>query len=126
MLKKLKWRRSKMIKLSEETVITIEEMVESIEMLSHVSGANLLKITENFPKKGTSVHLVRVIEVEEEKEILIFRDCDGVIITNSMMISGLLKNSIIKASICHTKDEELDSYMLYLNNGNIVIQPIIW
>lgn len=114
-----------MIKLSEEKVITIEEMVESIEMVSHVSGANLLKITENFPKKGESVHLVRKIEVEEEMEILIFHDCDGVIITNHMFISGLFKNSIINATKCLSKEEELDSYKLYLNNGNIVIQHII-
>jgi hypothetical protein len=115
-----------MKELTNERVLTIDELVESIEMESHVSGANLLKITENFSKNGESVHLVRTIEIEEEKEIIIFQDCDDVIISNHMVISGLMKNSILKATKCHSDEEELDSYKLYLNDGNIVIQPIIW
>jgi hypothetical protein len=115
-----------MKELENEKILTIEELVESIKMEAHVNGANLLKISENFPKNGETVHLVRTIEIEEENEIMIFHDCDSVIETNNMVIGGFLKTSILKATKCHTDEVELDSYKLYLNDGNIVIQPIIW
>lgn len=112
--------------LANEKRLTINELVESIDMEVHNNGATLFKITESFPKKGRCIYLVREVEVEEEDGIILFHDRDDVIFSNHLVTSSFLKSSIINIIKMRTAQDELECYRLLFKNGEVQIQPIIW
>ncbi|MGB4660186.1 MAG: hypothetical protein WBI07_13475 [Mobilitalea sp.] len=122
--------KKELVNTQVEKEITIEEMIENINMEAHINGTTLLKITEDFKKKGTSVSLVRTIEIETEDikndEIIMFMDSDLVIDTNNLVVNGFLRSSVIKVTKSHSDIEDLDSYKLYFKDGIVKILPIIW
>lgn len=118
--------KKELVNTQVEKEITIENLVEMINMEADDNGTTLLKITENFNKKGVSVNLVRTIEIEEEDGTIMFMDSDEVIESNHLVIMCFLKSGVVKVTKSSSDEEELDSYKMVFKDGNIVIQPIIW
>ena len=109
---------------ADET-ITMDELVETLSMEVFEEGTDLFKITQSYIGKGKCVHLVRLLDVDDEDEVIIFNDPDGIIKSNHLTLSGFLKSSLKRISRYLSVDTLKSCYKLQFETGFVMIEPLI-
>jgi len=80
-----------------ETIIdlTIEEFAEEIENLKRNKGITLLKVNENFSKKGNITYLVNNLLMDVDDDLVTCEDEYNVILSNKYVTLAFLKRCLI-------------------------------
>jgi hypothetical protein len=109
--------------INEVQQISIEQLVEDVEMLMLDQGVEGFKITEQFEINGRKSYIVRGLHMGIENDTVYSNDWDDMIYENIYVMKGFLKDSVI--SIVRTIDGDNRKGKLDFKDGIIIIE-VLW
>lgn len=102
--------------------ITIEELVDYIELLIWEKGIEYFKVTESFNKQGAITYIVMGLHMEIEDTIVCCSDYDSILLNNNCVLMAFLKSQVTVQYVIDLNG--LKYVKINFANGNVIIETI--
>lgn len=104
----------------ESKAMTIEELIDELELMFWASGKENFKITELFPNNGVHTYNVSRLIMEDDEEFVYSHDTDNIILKGRYVLMAFLKECLV--SVCKTILNGIYVCMLEFIDGDITIE----
>jgi hypothetical protein len=105
--------------MEEETELSIEELVDELEMLKWEKGINTLRITEEFPKNGRQSYIVNNLHMCVDDQLVMCHDENSKIQKMRSVLLAFYRGSVLSIHKIYTSGMPYETILF--KDGNVTI-----